>query len=138
MFQKILLASDGSENAMRAARIARELCEKFGAQVMIVCVAHIPLMYRVDLAEELEEGIGQEWQRILDYTADIFAGSKVTFQTRLLRDVSPVDGILTEYEAGGYDLIVMGRTGEGRSPRKNFGSVTLSVMQQMHSSILIV
>ena len=138
MFSKILLASDGSENAIRAARITRELAEHFGARVTLLCVVHIPPVYKVDLADQMEEGIVDEWKKILHSTAGVFSGSETSLTRRLLRDVSPVEGILTEFETGDYDLIVMGRTGKGGSPRRNLGSVTMSVMQESNRSILIV
>ena len=138
MYKKILLASDGSDNAIRAARITRELAEKFQAQVTLLCVAYIPPVYKVDLADEMEEGILREWSKILESTAGIFSDSEVSLTRRLLRDISPVEGILTELETGEHDLIVMGRTGKGASTCRSLGSVALSVMQESSKAILIV
>ena len=138
MYQKILLASDGSEDSIKAARVVRELAEKFGSAVTILCVVHIPQMYKVDLADELEQGIYDEWNKILESTSGIFRDSNVALTKRILRDISPVEGILMEEESGNYDLIVMGRMGEGKTSRRNLGSVSHNVMQESTKSILLV
>jgi nucleotide-binding universal stress UspA family protein len=138
MYQKILLASDGSEDSIKAAGVVRELAEKFGSAVTILCVVHIPQMYKVDLADELEEGILDEWNKILESTSGIFADSKIIPTKRILRDISPVEGILAEEESGDYDLVVLGRKGEGKTSRRNLGSVSHSVMQESKKSILLV
>src|SRR5438034_2006710 len=43
MFEKILVASDGSEHAIRAAEVAANLAKPFGAHVTVVNIATLPV-----------------------------------------------------------------------------------------------
>ena len=66
---RILLASDGSEEAIRAARSAVELSNKLGAELHVVYVGHMPYVFYEspgawaldrDLATRMEERAEEE------------------------------------------------------------------------------
>jgi hypothetical protein len=60
MFSKILLATDGSDNALRAARQVVRMVKKQPAKVMMLSAAYMPSMYLDDIGPELAESFVDE------------------------------------------------------------------------------
>jgi nucleotide-binding universal stress UspA family protein len=137
MYSKILLATDGSGNAIRAAEHAAELTEKFGAQTTLVTAVYIPPMYSSDIAG-VEDAFLEEATRILESTRKIFTTRSLECTTKLLRWVHPVEGISSEAGEGGYDLVVLGRTGLADKPGNVLGSVSGGVLREAPCAVLIV
>jgi len=138
MFQKILVATDGSDNALRAARQAAQMVKKLPAQVTILSAAYVPAMYRGDLGEEAVEGILEDARQALRFAKEVFQEEKVTCSTKLIQDKHPVDAILDEAQTGGYDLIVIGSRGLGKREVKRLGSVSQEVAGRAPCSVLLV
>ena len=74
MYSKILVATDGSDNALRAAETAAELARGWQAEVTIICVAYIPAMYESDLGSDSKEAFIEDWGRALEATKKVFEG----------------------------------------------------------------
>lgn len=138
MYSRILVASDGSDNALRAAQTAAELAKGWKAEVTIVCVAYLPAMYQTDLGSELVDTFVEDWKRALDATGRVFKEEGVKFEAKLLREGKPAQVICQEAEAGGYDLVVLGSKGLDESRGRALGSVSDRVVHRVHCSVLIV
>jgi nucleotide-binding universal stress UspA family protein len=111
MFRKILHASDGSEGAEKALRLAIGLAKQEGAELHIVCVEEIP-----DFPETIGEVKNEKriadrrYRAILRHAQALAEEAGVKPQTHLLTG-HPVRDILRlagELEA---DLLVIGATG---------------------------
>lgn len=137
MYSKILVATDGSGNAIRAAEHAAEIAEKFGAETTLATVVYIPPMYSSDIAG-VEDAFLTEATRMLESTKRVFAARNLECTTKLLRWVHPVEGISNEAREGGYDLVVLGRTGLADKPGNVLGSVSGGVLHEAPCAVLIV
>ncbi len=142
---RIVVATDGSAHALKAAevaaRLARELRE---VEILLVNVGHIPVLAlggpgpdaMVDLGA-LEEGLERAGRAILEKTAHAFAGIDAPVK-RIYRHGEPSGEILREATASRVDLIVMGSRGLGHLGGLILGSVSERVLHGAHCPVLIV
>jgi nucleotide-binding universal stress UspA family protein len=140
MFQKILVATDGSDNALRAARQAAEILklQPHPAEVMVLCAAYVPSMYRDDLGKEMMESFLEDARQALRFTKQVFEKAKLPCGTKMIQDRHPADAILEEACGGGYDLIVMGSRGLSKRDSRKLGSVSQEVADRAVCSVLLV
>jgi nucleotide-binding universal stress UspA family protein len=144
---KILLATDGSEDAELALRRAAELANSTNSELHVVHVRpkilpHYPGYYVdpyiVEHPEREQEKLDKEAQRLLDTQAEkIRAAGGSTAQTHL-RVGRTDEEIVALSEELGAGLIVMGSRGLGRMRRALMGSVSDSVVRHAHCSVLVV
>jgi nucleotide-binding universal stress UspA family protein len=139
MFRKILLAVDGSEPSLGAARVAARLAAESGASLRVLTVHAAPSgalgepTYSASLTQAFEEA-----DAVLAAAADaiIREGGPVPQLDRLLGH--PAEGITDAAAAGGHDVIVMGNRGRGRIASVVLGSVSTSVATRSTIPVLIV
>jgi len=138
MFKKILVATDGSDNAMRAARKGRDIASCMESEVTLVYAAYVPAMYADDLRTEIREGLRDDGRRILATTARLFEGSGIEPLSELLFDEKAEDGILRLAQERGYDLVIVGSRGLDATGRKALGSTSMRVIEQATCPVLVV
>lgn len=138
MFKKILVATDGSEDATRACREAGRIGKALGSEVTVIHVVYIPPMYRDDVGPAIEETLVEDGKRILENGKKEIDASGVKAKTKLVREGSPAERIVEEAAAGGYDLVVIGSSGLGRAAPLELGSVSAGVSHSSRCSLLIV
>ena len=136
MPEKVLLATDGSKDAVLAARAAADVCEGTGAELHVVHVwfnvptARLRPFMRTELKrlgnEILEEGV--KW--VED------SGGFVT-ETHLLEGRA-ADEILDLAEQIGAWLVVIGSRGLGTVGRIALGSVSEAVIHHSHWPVLVL
>ena len=131
--KKILLATDGSEDARLAARAAADLSDKVGAELHIVhawqSVPHPvidPDQYEGEAARLLKEQT--------EFVSD--AGGTVN-EAHLVMG-APVDAILDLGEEIGADLVVVGSRGHGPLGRLILGSVSEGVVHHATRPVLVL
>jgi nucleotide-binding universal stress UspA family protein len=143
---KILLATDGSEDAMRAARAAISLAGDTGAELHVVHVgpAHVypPRAAGPALPMGTDEEIRREAQGVLDWQEDEIKKAGGEIAKAHLRVGKPAEEILhlsEEIEAG---LIVIGNQGLGGrfSRMRHFlmGSVSEKVARYARCSVMVI
>ena len=136
---KMLLATDGSKEAVLAARAAVELSEKTGSELHVVHAWQpIPHYAYPSLAPEkydppYEQGARQILDEQVEWIKD--AGGTVA-QTHLRVGVAAKEivEVAEEIDAG---LIVVGSRGQGGIRRALMGSVSDSVVKHAHCPVLI-
>jgi len=136
MFSKILVATDGSSNAIRGAKNALELAKLCNSEVTLVYVAYVPNLYIGDLSSELLESFIEDGRRILKDTAKIFKKADCPVKTKLIRGKKPTLGICAL--AKKYDLLVMGTRGLHKKQERALGSISDCVVHCAPCSILLV
>jgi nucleotide-binding universal stress UspA family protein len=144
---KILLATDGSEEAQLAFASAAELSEKTASELHVVYVGHMPLVsyespgattLDPDLSGRMQEGAEQEARRKLDEQVQRVGqsgGEVAGIHARLGRPDAQIVGLADELGVG---LIVLGSRGLGPLRRALMGSVSDSVVRHAHCPVLVV
>ena len=141
MFTNILLASDGSECALKAAAVAATLANKFAARLTIINIYEpIPTVgpYGEIVNTELNERYVRELQEhAISPVGRIMDKMGVPYQSR--REIgSPPIEIIRVAEAEGCDLIVLGSRGLSNVKAFLIGSVSDRVVHHARCPVLIV
>lgn len=143
MFKKILVPSDGSQLAHKAAEFAADLAKTHGAQVLGVYVID-PFPYigigdasAVGLQAYLSEAQAAAGQS-LDDIRKCCEARGVTFNGDTIERNVTYEGILETAEAEGCDLIVMGSHGRKGVQALILGSVAQKVLTYAKMPVLIV
>ena len=139
---KILLATDGSEEAELAARTAIDLVESTGSELHLVYVERVPnfldgpgtIGYDSLLYGKHEEE-GREVLRKLVWRVQIAGGAVAGSHLRM---GGVADEVVSLAEELGVGLIVMGSRGHGGIRRALMGSVSDSVVRHAHCPVMIV
>ena len=141
---KILLATDGSEEASLAARTAVDLAHKTDSELHVVNVGLQDYGYPIYAVPELEdvrriqEEVTQEARKLLDAGVEqvrAAGGSVVKAHLGMGRPDVEIVKLAEEIGAG---LIVMGSRGRGRIRHTLMGSVSDSVIRHAHCPVLVV
>jgi nucleotide-binding universal stress UspA family protein len=146
MFQNILCAVDGSENALRAAKVAAELAAKFGATLTFLTVAK-----KLEVTEQVRrymeiEHIAGEPQYVLDEMTE-----KILEEAKDAARAAGVPKIKTEVKTGHpartitqlaerikADCIVVGSRGMGDTEGFFMGSVSHKVSSLANCTVITV
>lgn len=139
--KKILVATDGSDNAKKALIEAKKMGEILGADIDIIKVIdeiiinpYTTQQYHTMQTDEELKRLGEE---LLVESLKFFDDYKGKVDTKLRRG-DPGNAIIKEVEKEGYDLIVMGSRGLGTFSRVLLGSVSNKVVNHVKTNVLIV
>jgi nucleotide-binding universal stress UspA family protein len=143
---KMLLATDGSEEARRAARMATTLSENLGSELHLVRVEAIPSaladpesvyygtgywkQVREIARRDVTEKLGEEVQKIR-----VMGGEVAESYARVGRPDAEIVRLAEEIGAG---LVVVGSRCLGPLRRVLMGSVSSSVARHAHCPVLVV
>ncbi|MDG5774877.1 universal stress protein [Haloarculaceae archaeon H-GB2-1] len=140
MYDSVLIATDGSEHARRAAIHANRLAERFGATVHVLSVvdvqSHAGLFdaggISQEFADQLEANAKDAVERLREAAA-----SELDLQTAVVEG-DPADQILEYATDHDVDVIVMGTHGRRGVRRFIAGSVTEYVVRLADVPVLTV
>jgi nucleotide-binding universal stress UspA family protein len=139
MFEKILVAVDGSEHGLHAAHMAADLARTMNAQELRVVVAYDPIppyigdpyiQYAIDARLKDSQAV---LQKALEAVGEI--PGKV--HTEVLEG-SPAEAIINVATTRQSDVIVMGSRGLGRLAGALLGSTSQKVVAHAPCPVLIV
>ncbi len=138
MYQKIIIAIDGSEHSNRAISHGKALADKFGAELLLVhAYPHTSDLFSYNDFEKLISRRKAEGQKILDDARQTLGQAQSSVEEELLEGPE-AEAILTVASIREVDLIVMGTRGMGSLEGMLFGSVSNKVVHQAPCSVLIV
>ena len=141
---RILLATDGSEDARMADEVALELAARLGSELHLTYVEPMPerhpapARFRVDLPPGFVAGIEQEAEaKLADQVGRIGEGrgEVARAHARVGSPSAEIVALAEELEAG---LVVLGSRGLGGTRRALMGSVSDSVVRHAPCSVLVV
>lgn len=144
MYKRILLCSDGSEHAIKAAHEAAELCRSTGANLTML---HVFEMSPMAIPVETGFAVDPSWytppakevqDEIVQRTASVLTEERVGFADRRSSAFSAAEVIAEMAEKESFDLIIMGRRGIGTFQSLLLGSVSDAVIRHAPCSVLIV
>jgi nucleotide-binding universal stress UspA family protein len=138
MISKILVPTDGSKTAQKAARYAVGLAKKFKASVIILSVIDKGGMIGQTVpARKTARHIVEPIEDYLKEEAEGFAGTikKICYENRVKSQTlivigHPVEEILKAARGAKADLIIMGSHGRSALAAALLGSVTYGVIHK--------
>jgi nucleotide-binding universal stress UspA family protein len=144
---KILLATDGSEEAQLALSTAVDQANSTNSELHLVTVgpwnpdpayATHEANFRWQTYEDVIEAIGKEAQQILDEQVKKIEEAGGTVQEAYVRRGRKDQEIVRLAEEIGAGLIVIGSRGRAGVRRALMGSVSDSVVRHAHCPVLVV
>lgn len=143
MFEKIIVAIDGSESADNALEIACDLAKKYESEIHLV---HSPQLETTAIAVgygavEINpdpKAVEEAGKQVMDRAVEKATSLGCTPSQCIISNGDPADEILKAAEAAKADLIVMGRRGLGRLSSLILGSVSQKVSHEAQSACLTV
>jgi nucleotide-binding universal stress UspA family protein len=124
MFLNILVAIDGSDSSRRALEQGIDMARAMNSKLTLITVAP-PLSHYVTLAGVSGETMRDEldrWAETMLTEASAAVPDDVLVH-RVQKSGHAGPEILAELERGGYDLLVLGSRGRGRTQESLLGSV---------------
>ncbi|MCX6359178.1 MAG: universal stress protein [Armatimonadetes bacterium] len=145
MFSKLLVATDGSNQALKAAATAGDIARKYGSAVTILHVftnpaARMPSAETpgIELDRATVDGMARDVHDcVARKTGQALEACGVPYES-LLGMGHPADEILRVASQGGYDLIVLGSRGAGSLRSFLLGSVADKVRHHAQCPVLLV
>jgi universal stress protein E len=136
-FERILLASDGSEYCADAERVALAMTEKCGGTLQITSVV-ITNPAVESIAPERIQAAEQEARALLDRLHGEALARGIASETFLRRGLDPHVEIVAAAEKQASDVIVMGRRGKRGLMQRMVGDATSKVVGRARCSVLVV
>ena len=139
MFEKILLAVDGSEHALHATRTAAELARAMNSKVLRIIVAYdpIPLYLGEPNMQVVITNRSGEAEEILKAAVKEVGDVPAGIHTEIIEG-DTASAIIEVAITDKSDVIVMGSRGLGRLAGLVLGSTTQKVVSHAPCPVLIV
>ena len=147
MYNKILLPTDGSENAKRAGKHAIWIADASGADIIVLNVIEpyypqisaLPNFSEVVFDELREEGRNavESFKRDLEQNQCNGVCKNISLTTKINEGKAYME-ILNTIKEEKIDLVVMGASGRHGLDRFLLGSVTERVVREANCSVLVV
>jgi nucleotide-binding universal stress UspA family protein len=138
--KRILVAVDGSQPSLKAARMAADIALRFGAKLTLVHVVPKlllpPDVYGLTIAEVEKEHRAYA-ENLLAKTIQLLAEPGVEISTTVLYG-SPAESIAEEAAATDVGMIVVGSRGYGAVKRMFIGSVSDRLVHISPKPVLVV
>lgn len=138
MFKNILVAVDGSEHALKAARVAGDFARQMQADLR-VATAYDPVptyLGEPNLQHALDERFAQA-QQVIDKALQEIGDIPGELKTDVLEGPA-AEAILAVIEARNNDLVIMGTRGLGRLKGLLLGSQSQKVVSHATCPVLLV
>ena len=139
MFQKILVAYDGSEGSRRALLAGIELAKRLGAELHTISVMeHLP-HYAATVGEvkEAQEEFQEYFQTLAKQARDLAVLRGVEIET-IIKPGHEVETIITYAREGSFDLLLIGFAGHSNIWGRVMGSTTQNLSRLAPCSVMIV
>lgn len=141
---KILLATDGSEEARQAAQAAAELSRDTGSELHVTYVLPSPTelrghhLYSQEVMRSVTEKAEGEGRAFLEDQAQQLKSSGAKVAETHLKAGDPDKEIVRLSEELGVGTIVIGSRGLGALKRALMGGVSESVVRHAHCPVFVV
>lgn len=139
MFEKILLAVDGSDHSLHAARVASSLAKAMNSKTLRIVYAYDPIppyLGEPNMQEAINARL-DESKKILQKAQAAVGTIPGEIETEHLEG-SPAEAIIGVAKTRGSDVIVMGSRGLGKLAGLVIGSTSQKVVSHAPCPVLIV
>ncbi|GMA69089.1 universal stress protein UspA [Leuconostoc litchii] len=142
MIKTIVVATDGSEAAMRAVQYAADLAKKYDAKIEIVSIIQYSTVAYHDGSQvfyaSMTDSLTELARDNLSKAAEILADEGIQFNTHMFKGDARF--VLSNEVVKNFspDLIVMGKTGTTVLTRMFIGSTARYVSERADANVLLV
>lgn len=140
-YRKILIATDGSESARKAADAAIELAHLSGAKIHAVYVIDRSIYSSVPEDQGWKEAMYAQFRELggeaVSYVEKTAKNAGLQVESVLLEG-HPAEEILSFAKKNGIDLIIVGSLGKSEIERFLIGSVSEKVVRNAKVPVLVV
>jgi nucleotide-binding universal stress UspA family protein len=138
MFEKILVAIDGSPASEKALATAVDLAQHYRAELIAIGVAEVPeVVGMVDEVDELRESAETQFRQFGEAAVEYARSRGVPLRSVVVRGHA-ADAIVRFAESEKVSLVVVGQQGRSRVARFILGSTTDRVSEHSPCSVMIV
>src|SRR5438874_1626472 len=138
MFDKILVAIDGSPASEKALAAAVDLAEHYQAELLAIGVAEVPeVVGMVDEVDELRRGAEAQFRQIGEAAVEFARSRGISLRSVVVRGHA-ADAIVRFAESEQVGLVVIGPHGHSRIARFFLGSTSDRVSEHCRCSVMIV
>lgn len=134
---RLLLATDGSPDAGRAAQTAVELSQQTGSELHLVHVGEFLPTYLAQTEEEPAQ-LREAARRLLEEETSKVSEAGVAVAGSHLRLGRPAEEVVALSEELGVGVIIVGSRGMSALRRALMGSVSDSVVRHAHCPVFVV
>jgi nucleotide-binding universal stress UspA family protein len=139
MFQRILIAWDGSEVALRALDVAIDITRRNEAELVAVSIAYAPTHAETSADRAESAGAARRYLReTFEEVRDRAERAGVEVEHRILEGESPARLLLDYAHEHGFDLIVSGHHHARRAGRLLLSGLAQSLIADTTVPVLIV
>jgi nucleotide-binding universal stress UspA family protein len=135
---KILVATDGSEQSMKAIKKALELAKKEETEIVIISIAYFSKQDMDEMPPNIQDKLEAETQQILDKAKDLFDKNNIKVETVLETDLVPANAIIKKAKEIKCDQILMGSTGRTGLKRALIGSTAAKVVSLAPCTVTVI
>ena len=146
--QKVLVSTDGSDNANRAVQAAATLAKQNSAELLIIHVVseaipaqYAPIGINTPVADYTNyfKTIEEQGRSLVNQAVESAKRTASNVRGEVLRTISStVEAIVEISEKEHADLIVVGTRGLGGFKKLLLGSVSSGILSHAHCSVLVV
>lgn len=148
---KILVCIDGSPNSQKCAEVAAKMVDDCTVNEVTFIHVHESSQFIPDYwhgkypftdeekeqINKLDKRVIESRKKVFNEALKLFEGKNVKVDT-IFKIGHPAEVIAHTAEAGGFDMVVIGRRGSGGVKKLFMGSVSSTVLQLIKTNILIV
>lgn len=138
--KKILVPTDGSEDSKKALNVAKQMAEKFNAQVVLLNA--VKPFHDYYFEDTHKHSVLLDMEVMKRKSADLLEKMKEELKGLDVRTVSvvgnPADQIITTAKEEAVDLIIMATHGMSMMKRYLIGSVTNNVVHHSTIPVLVI
>ena len=144
--KKILLPTDGSENAVRAGKIAILTAEldTYIVMLYVIDADHLNTIRQWDLKKKLKEELIDEGEKAIISFKKLIEDRKTQGQYKnvkfisLIKEGKPAEVILKTIDEEGIDQVIMGKSGKQGLEKFFVGSTTEKVVRDSNVPVNVI
>jgi nucleotide-binding universal stress UspA family protein len=141
-FRRIAVATDGSESASEAVRIAADLARRYAADLLVIAVAPLPPILTAPNAPMIPMTVPESqvprYRELVDAAVGVARAAGVAAVSGVCDEGLAVEGILAQVRAQASDLLVVGSRGLSAAQRILLGSVSTALVTHAPCPVLVV
>lgn len=139
MFERILVAYDGSENAKRALLQGIELAKLFNSRLFVVEAIDVTVFYNAGILPPLSalKDLEKKAKADMAEATELAKSQGVDVITDVIEG-DPATSVLDYAEKNNVDLIVVGSRGLSRFKKVFLGSVSTAILNHAKVPVMVV